>query len=421
MPNLKVRDRGREFTFQIEDDETTIGRAATNGVEIQDAKASKEHCQIQRVGTRWKVVDLESKNGTRVNGQFCNKAWLNHGDTIQIGSAEIRFGVEGAARAAPAAARAPAPPRAVQAAYEGDYDDYEDQRPVRSRYKKTNTWLILSLAALGVVVIVIVLGGITGRTTFDEYNAEVIEQANRLVADSRYDEAMAYLQKNGDPNGNGYFKVEQRMHQLREQKEPHERNVKQQAASTVLSKLARRIRAYHAGKQSATPEIILELVERMKTKYPDTQATEDARRMWPAWFAGRVPQRATELLRSSGKLGKDWDAAVARAEQFRKEQLFREARETIERFVTAREAVLDQADLERYQRMRDDQLDKLDRLAESVYRGQEQRARRLLKNKRYDQAIGVYQKIIEKFGIDYYVRRAQAEIDKIEKLKTSGG
>ena len=71
MPNLTVRDSGKNFIHQIEGELLSIGRGSTNTIEISDAKASKEHCRVERVGNRWKVVDLESKNGTRVNGDFC--------------------------------------------------------------------------------------------------------------------------------------------------------------------------------------------------------------------------------------------------------------------------------------------------------------------------------------------------------------
>ena len=91
MPNLKVSDGGKDFIHQIDGEVASIGRADTNTIEIDDAKASKEHCRVERVGNRWKMVDLESKNGTRVNGDYCNKAWLEHGDEIQIGKAIAAF------------------------------------------------------------------------------------------------------------------------------------------------------------------------------------------------------------------------------------------------------------------------------------------------------------------------------------------
>jgi hypothetical protein len=82
--------------------------------------------------------------------------------------------------------------------------------------------------------------------------------------------------------------------------------------------------------------------------------------------------------------------------------------------------VLGAGDLETYEQLRDEEIETIDRLADSVYRGREAEAERLLKNKRYDDAIAAYQQVVEKFGIDAYVRKAQGEIAKIQKLKTGG-
>jgi len=52
-----------------------------------------------------------------------------------------------------------------------------------------------------------------------------------------------------------------------------------------------------------------------------------------------------------------------------------------------------------------------------VYEGRASAARRLVKNKRFDAAIQIFQEVVDKFGIDFYVRKAQAEIQKIATQK----
>lgn len=423
MPNLKITDQGREYTYQIEGDAATVGRAASNAIEIHDAKASKEHCRIERVGNRWKVVDLESKNGTRVNGAFRNKSWLHHGDTIEIGAATIRFGLEGGQRTAPAKA-APAgradPARrtgrrpAAGRAPDDEYD--EDELPPPRKRITSDVALKWSLALLGTVVIFVVAGVVAKGIQRDDYNLEVLAQANNLVNQGRYDEAEKYLQQHGNPDGSGYVEVEKRIQQIQAIKDNYYRNVKEQGALRVFSKLARRIKAYHAGKD-VQPEQILELVEQMKTEYAGTEQAATARKEWRSWFAGRVPRRAVDLLTSGSRKRKDWEEAVERADAFRKEWRFREARETIDRYITVRESILEDEDLAYYKELRDQQLAIIDKLAASVYEGRASAARRLAKNKRFDAAIAVYQEVVDKFGIDYYVRKAQAEIQKIEAQK----
>ena len=422
MPNLTIRDGGRERTHQIEGDSLTIGRASTNAVEIHDAKASKEHCRVECVGDRWKVVDLESKNGTRINGAYKNKAWLEHGDTIEIGRAQIRFGLEGAARTATAPSRATAPASRRQREREYEYEpEYEEERrPPPSRYarnKSTDRAIIASLVVLGCVIIFVIVSKVSSLLTRDDYNLGLLPEADNYIAKGQWNEALAYLRKNGDPDGNAWGRVERRIAEIDRRKAAFYKNRRNELAHTILSRLSRKVKAFNAGKQSATATDILKLIETLKTKYPDTENAARAKKTFDVWWDGKVPQRASDLLASGGRLRKDWRETIKRAREYEKKENFREARETIERFVTARESVLDREDLEYSREQRDENFHRIDLLADSYFRGRQGRAETLIKQKRYDRAIKIYQEIIEKFGIDVYVRKAQLEIQKIEALK----
>jgi len=419
LPNLKIRDKGREFVHQIEGDTATLGRAATNTIEIHDAKASKEHCRIDRVGNRWKLVDLESKNGTKVNGEFCNKAWLAHGDTISIGAAQIRVGLEGAARAtesAPVAAVRAAP--ATRPPAQDDYDDYDDRPPPPPRRKSGDAALVWSLAILGGVVVLLLGGYLLKKTGGDPYNMEVRKRADQLIEQGDWEGAQRYLEQHGDPDGAGYRFVEERIREIQTRKQAYYKDQAEQRARKIVSKLGNKILTYHRG--GSDPKEILALVEELKTTYAATEAAAGARDEWPAWFMGNVPERGVDRLAGGTQLERDWQKAKEAADGYRKEWRFREARETITRFITAREAVLDADTLAEYRRLQESYLDTIDRLAASVFSGRQNHARRLIKNKRYDQAIEVYREVMEKFGIDEYVRRAQAEIVKIEAMKPKG-
>jgi hypothetical protein len=405
VPNLRIRDGGREYTFQIEGDAATVGRGDTNDVDLEDAKASKEHFRIERAGQRWKLVDLESKNGTRVNGEFRNKAWLGHGDLVQIGTAEMRFGLEGAARP-----DREAPPAG---AAEGD----EEEAPPRRYQKKSNALLISALSSIALLLIILlsVLAG--GGSP----NVTVCLRAEELVKEGRYGDAIQYLEQYGDPDYDDYVRVERLLADVRAGKSAFEKNVREEEAKRIFSKVQLLILSYNRGHVvESGPDKIHPLMRQLRETYAGTEASEAARKEYPAWFALKTPQSASELLTGGGRLGKDWEDAVARSEAYRKEWAFREAKETLERFVTEREAILGAGDLATYEQLRDDELTTIDRMAESVYHGREAEAERLIRNKRYDDAILVYRKVVEKFGIDAWVRRAQSEISKIEKLKAGG-
>ncbi len=70
---------------------TSLGRAPTNTVVIQDPFASSEHAIIYLRDGRWWLEDMESKNGTLLNGEpLTAPAIIVTGDEIGIGSVRLR-------------------------------------------------------------------------------------------------------------------------------------------------------------------------------------------------------------------------------------------------------------------------------------------------------------------------------------------
>jgi len=74
-------------------DVVSIGRSAANLLKILDTGASRKHCLIIRAGETYKIVDLKSTNGTRVNNVLIKQAILKNGDQIKIGRQTIIFKV----------------------------------------------------------------------------------------------------------------------------------------------------------------------------------------------------------------------------------------------------------------------------------------------------------------------------------------
>jgi pSer/pThr/pTyr-binding forkhead associated (FHA) protein len=68
-----------------------LGRAEGNGVVIYDDQASNNHAHIEKVAQGYLLHDLNSSNGTLVNGQRVNRQLLQAGDIIQIGTTQFRF------------------------------------------------------------------------------------------------------------------------------------------------------------------------------------------------------------------------------------------------------------------------------------------------------------------------------------------
>lgn len=70
----------------------TIGREEGNAVQVNDERVSRFHVKIQEDDGRLVVTDLDSTNGTRVNGHTCNLKILRYGDTISIGRTVLIVG-----------------------------------------------------------------------------------------------------------------------------------------------------------------------------------------------------------------------------------------------------------------------------------------------------------------------------------------
>ncbi|MDG2223358.1 MAG: sigma 54-interacting transcriptional regulator [Rubripirellula sp.] len=72
--------------------EAVIGRASSNQVVIRSDRASRQHAKISWSGQRWQIEDLESRNGTFLNGQKLEKSHsLSNSDQIEVAGFAITF------------------------------------------------------------------------------------------------------------------------------------------------------------------------------------------------------------------------------------------------------------------------------------------------------------------------------------------
>ncbi len=78
---------------------TTIGRRQANDLVIDNLGVSGEHAVISRRGEDYYLEDLNSTNGTIVNGEPITKHILQFGDSIEIGKYELRFVADSASGA----------------------------------------------------------------------------------------------------------------------------------------------------------------------------------------------------------------------------------------------------------------------------------------------------------------------------------
>ncbi len=69
-----------------------LGRSKECDVQVPDANVSRRHAELRQEGSSWWVVDLDSTNGTEVNGRRVPRAKLADGDRITVGETELVFG-----------------------------------------------------------------------------------------------------------------------------------------------------------------------------------------------------------------------------------------------------------------------------------------------------------------------------------------
>jgi predicted component of type VI protein secretion system len=69
----------------------TVGRAADCDIAVHDILLSRKHCLLEPAGDGWALLDLESKNGTTVNGTPISLHILRDGDVVQIGKVQLSF------------------------------------------------------------------------------------------------------------------------------------------------------------------------------------------------------------------------------------------------------------------------------------------------------------------------------------------
>jgi transcriptional regulator with GAF, ATPase, and Fis domain len=70
----------------------TMGRAGTNRIVLKDDLCSREHAEVYHADKRWRVRDLNSLNGTRINADALESEWeLSPGDEIHLGRTRLIF------------------------------------------------------------------------------------------------------------------------------------------------------------------------------------------------------------------------------------------------------------------------------------------------------------------------------------------
>ncbi|HEV2296381.1 MAG TPA: ATPase, T2SS/T4P/T4SS family [Tepidisphaeraceae bacterium] len=114
-PYIEIQNTEGRRNVPVNDQPITIGRHASNVIVLAEGNASRYHCVIEKApegGLR--VRDLDSSNGTRVNGQLVKVMRIGDGDTVTVGKTTMKLVAPG-----------PAAPKVVDVIV--DFDEEEEQ------------------------------------------------------------------------------------------------------------------------------------------------------------------------------------------------------------------------------------------------------------------------------------------------------
>ncbi|QDT02932.1 FHA domain-containing protein FhaA [Rubripirellula lacrimiformis] len=89
---LHGADRGK--VYETLEPPFTVGREEGNDIQLNDERVSRCHFKVQRDNDRLVLTDLDSTNGTKVNGTECQLKILRHGDLIAVGRSLMLVGSE---------------------------------------------------------------------------------------------------------------------------------------------------------------------------------------------------------------------------------------------------------------------------------------------------------------------------------------
>jgi pSer/pThr/pTyr-binding forkhead associated (FHA) protein len=148
-------------THELTVDKTTVGRVEDNTLQISEASVSSHHAEILLRGSDVVVKDLNSTNGTFINGeQISGEATLKPGQILRLGKIEIRL--ETAASAAASAAKKPAESTMImqrgvsltdleQGARSSGFDTAG--KGFAKKSNQVNKWFLIGGIIIGVVIL----------------------------------------------------------------------------------------------------------------------------------------------------------------------------------------------------------------------------------------------------------------------------
>jgi|ERR1022692_1124114 pSer/pThr/pTyr-binding forkhead associated (FHA) protein len=104
---LSPEQKGRSYELKV--DKTTIGRVEDNTFQITESSVSSHHCEVLLRGSDVVIKDLNSTNGSFINGEKISESVLKPGQTLRLGQIELRLEAGDSTTTPPVPGAPPAP------------------------------------------------------------------------------------------------------------------------------------------------------------------------------------------------------------------------------------------------------------------------------------------------------------------------
>ena len=164
---------GRAHELNV--DRTTIGRVEDNLFQIAEPSVSSHHCEVLLRGSDVVIKDLNSTNGTFINGEQINESVLKPGQTLRLGQIELKLET-GTPASAPAKAPAPSPakkpaeatmviPRGVSLSElegGGRPPGFDTSKEFSKKRNKAGIYFWIGVGIVGIIIVVLLI--IAGQT-----------------------------------------------------------------------------------------------------------------------------------------------------------------------------------------------------------------------------------------------------------------
>ena len=158
MPKLKITlPGGITASHDLSEDSLTLGSVGDNTIQIDDASVSSHHAELTREGDDYILKDLDSTNGTRLNGVSHSEGKLKDGDQVTFGNIETIYESENPANAQPMPEEAEA---ALQPARQSvKPSNFANASPFQTKVKKKEPAAV-AILAIAVVAILVFAGAV---------------------------------------------------------------------------------------------------------------------------------------------------------------------------------------------------------------------------------------------------------------------